>query len=128
MNTTFRAIGSAHAVRRGTRLLLSMAALLVALAACSTPTTYLARPLAEPAGPRLPKKVLVVPPDVNVVEVSIGGVGEKDAEWSRQTRENLLVALRAQAGKGDLFELVDMPPLTQDEKDAVDAHAAMFEL
>ncbi|HEX6829518.1 MAG TPA: hypothetical protein VF104_11140, partial [Burkholderiales bacterium] len=26
------------------------------------------------------------------------------------------------------FELVDMPPLTQDEKDAVDAHAAMFEL
>ncbi|HSD61244.1 MAG TPA: hypothetical protein VLC55_10370 [Burkholderiales bacterium] len=102
--------------------------LLLSTAGCSTPTTYLARPLAEPTGPKLPKRVLVVPPDVNVVEISVGGVGEKDAEWSRQAAENLLAALRAQTGKGDLFELVAMPSLTQDEKDVVDAHAAMFEL
>jgi hypothetical protein len=113
---------------RGSRYLLALLALVLALAGCSTPTTYLARPLAEPAEPWLPKKVLVVPPEVNVVEVSVGGVAEKDAEWSRQAADNLLAALRAQTGKGDLFELVPMPDLTQEEKDTVEAHRAMFEL
>ncbi len=117
------------ATGRGGRLclLLPWLALLLALAGCSTPTTYLGRPLAEPDGPRLPKRVLVVP-DVSVVEVTIGGVGEKDAQWSRQAKDNLLAALRAQAGKGNLFELVALPELTQEEKDVLDAHAAMFEL
>jgi hypothetical protein len=117
--------------RRGSRRRLplpGLALLLALVAGCSTPTTYLARPLAEPAAPNLPKRVLVVPPEVNVVEVSIGGIGEKDAEWSRQAAENLLASLRGQAGKGDLFDLVPMPELTQEEKDAVDAHRAMFDL
>ena len=114
------------AAGRGVKL--SALLLLLALAGCSTPTTYLARPLAEPENPRLPKRVLVVPPDVNVVEVTVGGVGEKDAQWSRQAKDNLLAALRAQAGKGNLFELVAMPEITQEEKDVLDAHAAMFEL
>lgn len=113
---------------RGSLLFALTAALLLALSGCSTPTTYLARPLAEPAAPALPKRVLVVPPDVNVVEVTAGGIGEKDAEWSRQAADNLLASLRGHAGKGDLFELVPMPELTQEEKDALEAHRAMFDL
>lgn len=113
---------------RRSGLLASLAALLIALAGCSTPTTYLARPLAEPAAPALPLRVLLVPPEVNVVEVTVGGIGEKDAEWSRQAADNLLASLRGHVSKGDLFELVPMPELTQEEKDAVDAHRAMFEL
>jgi hypothetical protein len=112
----------------GLALRAMLAGLLLALAGCSTPTTYLARTLAEPAAPALPKRVLLVPPDVNVVEVTVGGIGEKDAEWSRQAAENLLASLRGHAGRGDLFELVPMPALTQEEKDVVDAHRAMFEL
>lgn len=113
---------------RGPGLFALLAALVLFLPGCSTPTTYLARPLAEPAAPGLPKRVLVVPPEVNVVEVTAGGIGEKDKEWSQQATENLLTSLRGQAGKGDLFELVPMPVLTQEEKDAVDAHRAMFDL
>lgn len=125
---SWAAVRVRHCWQGWVRSLLLPFLLLFSLAGCSTPTTYLARPLAEPTGPKLPKKVLVVTPDVSVVEVSVGGVGEKDAEWSRQARDNLVVALRAQAGKGNLFELVVMPDLTQEEKDTVDAHAAMFEL
>lgn len=128
MNGTACARHAASAGGRGAPLLALLAAMLLILAGCSTPTTYLARPLAEPAAPALPKRVLLVPPDVNVVEVTVGGIGEKDAEWSRQAADNLLASLRGQAGKGDLFELVVMPELSQEEKDAVDAHRAMFEL
>ena len=100
-----------------------VAALLVA--GCTTPKSYLAKSIAEPNA--LPKKVLLVPPDVSVIEVTVGGVGEKDSDWSRQARDNIIGALRSQAKDRDL-ELLEMPLLTQAEKDELDRHVAMFEL
>jgi hypothetical protein len=100
---------------------------LAALAGCSTPKSFLSKSVADPATAQLPHRILLVPPDVSVLEVTIGGVSEKDSDWSKQAQDNIRSALKAQAAARNV-ELLDMPELTQEEQDVVDRHVAMFEL
>ena len=44
-----------------------------------------------------PKKVLLLPPQMFVAEMSAGGVIQKQDDWTRQAGENLLAATEAYA-------------------------------
>lgn len=101
--------------------------LVVILSACANQKFYVA-PLADANQHNLPKKLLLIPPDIRVVEVSAGGVPEKVTEWSKRATENVLSALHARAGSTRDFELVDMPELSETEKRTLEQHVAMYEL
>lgn len=74
----------------------------------------------------LPKKVIVLPADVVVQELSAGGVLEKVPEWARQSSSNLTRAM-TEVGRGsNHFAILDTPNLTEDEQDKLDEAIATF--
>jgi len=106
-------------------------ALLMAVAAftgCALPNTYLAKPIGNPEPAPLPRKILLIPAEVNVIEVSAGGVPEEVEEWSRQASQNLVDAIRREARNGARFEIVELPELNPWEQDILKTHLAMYEL
>src|SRR4030067_3400196 len=54
--------------------------------------------------PVLPKKVVVLQVDIEVVEVSAGGVEEKVPDWSKEASQSEFKALSAAIGKQGLKE------------------------
>ena len=70
----------------------------VTLSACVQTKQYADVEFAPPQGDY---KLLVMRPDVSVGSVTTGGMVEPRADWTEQSRANLLAALRAQqAGRG----------------------------
>jgi hypothetical protein len=74
----------------------------------------------------LPKRVLLVPPDIRVHEVSAGGQVEKVDEWTQQASRNALAGLRRLATSKQLFELVEAPELSAQDKTILDQHASLY--
>lgn len=74
-----------------------------------------------------PKKVLLLPPQMFVAEMSAGGVIQKQDDWTRQANENLLAATEAHARESRLFETVRMPKLTDEEADIVESHIGLYD-
>jgi hypothetical protein len=80
------------------RRLLIAAVSAVALSACVQTKQFADVQFAPPQGDY---KLLVMRPDVSVGSVTTGGLVEPRADWTEQSRANLLSALRAQqAGRG----------------------------
>jgi hypothetical protein len=74
----------------------------------------------------LPKKVLLLPADVLVRELSAGGLLEKVPEWTRASAANLNRAM-AEVGAGNAkFAIVELPPLAADEQEKVEQALATF--
>lgn len=106
---------------------LLVAAALLALGARAQSFTYLERDFRQ-AGPKAAAKVLVLPLDVNVYELTAGGVTEKVPDWSRQAREHITAALR-QLRPTARFEIVQLPEnLTEAERATLDEHVTLFDL
>jgi hypothetical protein len=122
---SFRSAGQ-QAAARGVTWAIALA-MLAGVEGCSTPKSFIARSAENSGAGRLPHKILLVPPEVSVIEVTIGGVTEKDSDWSRQAKDNIVAALRSQAANCHV-ELIELPELSQDEKDTLDRHVAMFEV
>lgn len=101
--------------------------LLVALAGCAANRAYLSPAVSDLTARSLPKKILLMSPNIRVIEVSTGGVAEQVKDWSNQAKENIVSALRQRAGPGGMFEIVDMPEVTEAEKAILDQHVAMYE-
>ena len=99
--------------------------LLAPLAAAAQTHVYLDRSLQPSATPA--KKVLFIPPDVAVSEISAGGVIEKVPDWSKQAREHVMSALRKFA-PGARFEIINVPTLTAAEQETLDQHVALYDL
>jgi hypothetical protein len=73
-----------------------------------------------------PRKVLVLPPEVTVYELSAGGVTQKVPERTRVANENLERALaEVLAARTDIARL-PMPALTPEQQDEVDDFVATF--
>ncbi len=78
--------------------LLGVLLVAVILSGCATaPVSYKARPEAA-AKVRELRRIVVAPPDVEVREISAGGVPEKRDDWSQQVANNLTSALVAATG------------------------------
>lgn len=77
--------------------------------------------------PTLPRKVVVLPVDVEVVEVTAGGVEEEVPDWSKEASRGVFKALSAAIGKQGLKENA-APKFTVISAANVDEHLALYKL
>lgn len=75
-----------------------------------------------------PKKVLVLPVDVIIKEVTAGGVSEEVPDWSRQGSANVRDALTTyfRSEKNKKIKLVETPRLSDREIENVKQHLALY--
>jgi hypothetical protein len=82
--------------------------------------------VAQSAGKEFPRKLVLLPPEVDVFELSAGGTIEKVPEWGRQAAGHIEREIREFVdGRRDL-ELVPMATLSEDEKELVERHFAAY--
>lgn len=74
-----------------------------------------------------PKKVLLLPPQMFVAEMSAGGVIQKQDDWTRQANENLLASTEVYARESTRFETLRMPELTAEEAEIVESHIGLYD-
>ncbi len=96
------------------------------LGGCASSRTYTPAPNGEPVP--LPKRILLLPPEVRMQEVSAGGIAETVEEWSKKPNENLVAALREEVKAKQMFEIVEMPAISDAEQEILDQHVAMYEV
>lgn len=97
-----------------------------AIPAASTPHWVHYRLLASPSA--LPKKVIVLPVDVEVMEVSAGGVEEEVPDWSREASQSVFKALSAAIAKQPGMKEIPAPRFTGSVAANVDEHLALYKL
>jgi len=102
---------------------------LVVLSGCAaTPNASLHESIAGNAEQRMPRKMLLLPPDIRVHEISAGGVVEQVDDWTISASNHAMKSLREIEGSKSLFELKETPALTDAEKQTLDQHLALYEL
>ncbi len=106
--------------------LLSVCLLLVLLAGCAGTGS-----LSNTRGQQLAaqgglKRLLVLPPEVTVSQLSAGGLVEKVPEWSRQAEHNFTTALAGLHASGQKVALVPLPELGEAEQEALEEHLALY--
>jgi hypothetical protein len=107
----------------------SMVCCVVLLAACATPKkSALHESLAKSPDQTLPRKVLLLPVDIRLHEVSTGGVTEKVDEWSNTASTRAAQCVREEANSRHLFEIVEGPPLSPEDKAALDQYIALYDV
>ena len=74
-----------------------------------------------------PKKVVLLPPQVFVFELSAGGVPARMTDWEAAARDNLAAAATRLARDSGLFEVVPTPPLEAAELAQLDAHIGLYD-
>lgn len=106
------------------------AAILVAASVMATPSLA-AQSAVNPALSQnldaRPKKVVLLPPQVFVFELSAGGVPTRMADWEAAARDNLASAATRLARESGLFELVPAPRLESPELDQLEAHIGLYD-
>jgi len=109
-----------------------IAALLLAMAllsGCATPAAKMHYTLKEHPDSRPLRQVVLLPVDVNVKEMSAGGVQEEVPEWSHKAEENIRSALliaRGSEGGCCVTRVVDSSSLTPEERETLEEHLALF--
>jgi len=78
---------------------------------------------------KLPKKVLLISPEIYVNEVSMGGVPERIEAWSEKAKGNVMDAIDAQIDANGVFQTIALPQgLSDAQLDNLDEHIALFDL
>ena len=103
-------------------------ALALLLTACATPAKNVASPAFGNTASQKPKKVLLLPPNVEVMEISAGGVPEKVETWSQQARHNIEQSLHQVVGGTHHFELTEITAVSASEKAQVEQYLALYEV
>ena len=78
--------------------------------------------------PALPKKVVVLPVNIEVVEVSAGGVEEEVPDWSREASQSVFKALSAAIRKQPGLAEVTSRRLSGAAAANLDEHLALYKL
>ena len=77
---------------------------------------------------KLPKKVVVLPVDIEVMEVSAGGVKEEVPQWSAKASKNVFKSLSAAIRKDPTMRELRVPKLSRKSSGVVDEHMALYKL
>jgi hypothetical protein len=102
--------------------------LLATLAACATPEKTLQhQSLRDKGAQPMPRKVLLIPPDVRVSEISAGGVVEEVPDWTRQANGHMRSTLSAIAGELKM-EALAPPRLSPERQESLEQHMALYDL
>ncbi|MFO1320505.1 MAG: hypothetical protein U1F52_12890 [Burkholderiales bacterium] len=75
----------------------------------------------------VPARMLLLPIDLRVHEISAGNVVEKVDAWSRRATETAEAYVRTLDSQEDGLTLVAIPPLSGDEQAALDQHVALYD-
>lgn len=75
-----------------------------------------------------PKKVVLLPVDIRVKELTAGGVVEEVEEWSKQGKLAVDTSIRDLSRSTAKFELVDLPEISDAEKKTLDEYVALYDL
>ncbi len=111
--------------RRTVCLLLLTAAI---LAGCQTfPSYKVHHTLLDTADSRPPKRVLLMPLDITVSELSAGGLMDEVPEWSRQARQNLLTQLNSNLLPRLQIEPLPLPAVTEEQQQTIEQHRALYD-
>jgi len=105
-----------------------LAALVLLLAACATGSSAVHKTVSATPDKPMPRKVLLLPVEINVHEISAGGVVEKVNAWSETASSHANAFLRDLArGKG-AFDLIEGPALEPAQKARLDQYIALYEV
>lgn len=74
-----------------------------------------------------PKKVVLLPPQVFVYELSAGGVPTRMGDWEATARDNIVASATRLSRETGLFELVSAPSLDPLLADQLEAHIGLYE-
>jgi hypothetical protein len=74
-----------------------------------------------------PKKILLLPPQMFVAELSAGGVIERQDDWTKTANENLLAAAETLFKEGSQFEAVRLPKLNEADDEIVESHIGLYD-
>jgi hypothetical protein len=84
--------------------------------------------LASLAQSERPKKILLLPPQMFVAELSAGGVIQKQDDWTREANENLLGGAETYFREnGQQLEAVRLPKLDAEEAETVESHIGLYD-
>ena len=76
----------------------------------------------------MPRKILLLPADIRVHEISAGGVVEKVDDWTGAASNHAMKSMRSIAGSKKLFELNEAPAFSDTDKQVLEQHQALYEL
>lgn len=74
-----------------------------------------------------PKKIVLLPPQVFVYELSAGGVPTRMTDWEATARDNIVAAATRLSRETGLFELVPAPALDPQQADQLEAHIGLYD-
>ena len=109
--------------------ILGVLGVVAVLAGCAaTPNASLHESIAGKTEQRMPRKMLLLPADIRVHEISAGGVVEKVDDWTISASNHAMKSVREIAGSKNLFEPKEVPALADSDKQVLDQHLALYEL
>lgn len=108
------------------RLALLLAATFL-LGACAAPAKHSVHQRLA-SSQATPKKLLLMPADIVVKEISFGGVAEKVDDWSNQGKANVSAALSSEVARKPDTQILPMPSLSPDEQARLDQHIALYDV
>jgi len=74
-----------------------------------------------------PTRILLLPMDVKVSELTAGGLTEEVASWTHRAEELINRELRAGGHSLSGYEFVEMPALTEQEQETLEQHLALLD-
>jgi hypothetical protein len=74
-----------------------------------------------------PKKILLLPPQMFVAELSAGGVIQKQDDWTQEANENLLAAAENYFREEGRFEAMRLPKLSAEDAERVESHIGLYD-
>jgi len=80
------------------------------------------------SNPTLPKKVVVLPIDIKVVEVTAGGVEESVPDWSKEASQSVFKAVSAALAKQPGVKAITAPQFSGASAANFDEHLALYKL
>ncbi len=102
--------------------------LLSIVCSCAIQKPYMVHQSMTPRDASPPKVIALIPNDIQVFEVTAGGVVEKVREWSDAAEKNICTAVAA-SRDGDLnLQQLDPARLTPVERDTLNQHLALFDI
>jgi hypothetical protein len=114
-------------MRFASRFVPAAAAVLI-LAGCAGGTSAVHQSLSGAAERTLPRKVLLLPIEVRVHEVSAGGVVEKVDAWTETASGHAGKYIQELSASSAAFQLLDSPHLTDAQRAQLEQHVALYEL
>lgn len=74
-----------------------------------------------------PKKILLLPPQMFVGEITAGGVVQKQDDWARQSSENLLTATESVFRDSGHFQAIRLPALDTSAEEIIENHIGLYD-